>query len=407
MKINLFLTCIFAFILFRVDSQISLVGKQYDFMTGDTYIAKWQAFEADSSVSFPVDLETLLFSSSVFDAMNGKYYLSGSYSTGSGLFEFNTATNTYEWKNFNNFSNITEIDMADGKIYNLKADQLGHIYVNRYDIATGAESLIGTINEPGIPGLNAETTCFDSNLGILFYFGMDQNSTFMMFKINVRDTEFSFTKTPVLTYAPGMNFGDMNYDNLKNTIYARAALFNSGGQYTGTDVVEINPANGQVTSLASLNQYPYFLAGNKAYDQTTGNLIMVGNDSFFMDHLIIFNTSTNTLEEGFIPDGVSEIVCDNYEFAVNNYVTSVKEIKSNNSISASPNPATTYINISVKETNQPVTVRLLNVSGQMILEESYDNPSEIILDIEEIRPGIYFLNVKNGDRIESIKVSKL
>lgn len=407
MKRNILLILTIYFLGFESIAQINLVAKQYDFMTGSSYIVKWQALDSSSQTAYPLELTSVYFSSSVFDANNSNYYLTGNTSTSSGLLEFNTMTNTSVLKSFTSFSNITEIDMSTGKIYNLKANEEGQIFVNQYDIETGADSVIGVINEPGIPGLIVGTTCFDSNHGILYYIGTDQTSTLVLFGIHVRDEEFSFTKIPLVTYAPGNNFGDVNFDNVKNTIFARVSLFNGSGQYIGCDVVEVNVNNGNVTLLGNLNEFPYFLAGCSAYDQVTGSQIMVGSKPGFIDQMIIFNTNTNTYETGYLPDGVSEICCDNHDFAVNQYLTSVRGDFNRTDIAISPNPADTWISVTgIENLQQPVSIRILNSVGQIV--SSHDNVSinTARIDVSSLYAGFYFVQIhfKNGFEIRKINV---
>ena len=63
--------------------------------------------------------------------INSNYYLTGITSNSSGLLSFNTVTNEATLSPFNTFSNITEIDMSTGKIYNLTSDSIGYISCER------------------------------------------------------------------------------------------------------------------------------------------------------------------------------------------------------------------------------------------------------------------------------------
>ena len=67
--------------------------------------------------------------------------------------------------------------------------------MNEFDINTGTDSVLGVISEPGILGIIADATGFDSNNGILYYVGYDGNSLpIACISIPVRESCFFLVK---------------------------------------------------------------------------------------------------------------------------------------------------------------------------------------------------------------------
>ncbi|MBK7172629.1 MAG: hypothetical protein IPH84_05220 [Bacteroidales bacterium] len=200
MKQILFTLISFILISTTALAQINLVGTSSS-ANGGIEIVKWQAFDSSSVERYPSGLDAYLFASSSFNAYNSNYYLSGFSADTGVLLSFNTETNTPSLSNFSAFSNISEIDMSTGKLYSLELDTVGFISVNEFDISTGAETLLGTIVEPGVNGIVADAIGFDSNNGILYYIGFDETSI-CLYGIPRKKSGFSWIKTTLLTTTP-------------------------------------------------------------------------------------------------------------------------------------------------------------------------------------------------------------
>lgn len=180
------------------DAQINLVGAGHYPGANQVDIIKWEALDSASQTSSPSLLQGYLLASSCFDAFNSNYYLTGPGLSGNGLRSFNTANNTQTLSPFTSFSNNSEIDMSTGKIYNLRPEAGGIVKVNQYDIATGTDSLLGVISEPGMMGLVVDATGFDANNGILYYIGPSGIPGTFLFSIPVREPVFFIRKYPLL-----------------------------------------------------------------------------------------------------------------------------------------------------------------------------------------------------------------
>jgi len=376
-----------------VKAQINLVGAGSG-TNGTIDIVKWQALDSTSINRYPSGLAGYLFASSVFNAYNSNYYLGG-IAAGSGvLLAFNTNSNTSNLTPYANLSNVSEIDMSTGKIYKLSTDSVGYIAVSEYDIATNSQIVLGVINEPGVYGIIADAIGFDSNNGILYYVGFDTTAASCLYGISVRNPVFSWTKTTLLTTAPGNNFNSVNYDNVNNLLFASNAEFNSNGNYIGNKVVEINTTSGEIINRGALTGFPYYLGGSASFDQNTGSFLLVAFDTAFNQKMIVFNTLNNTFVTGFVPSNVSEIVCDNYSFAKSAYTgTSINE-QDKLDFSIFPNPATNKFTMNIGQLTSNCTLKIHTLTGQECLSMQIQQP-ETEIPIQSLAKGVYMVTIQH------------
>jgi hypothetical protein len=370
------------------------VGAGINSNTSQIDILKWQAFDSASVTPYPTMFTGYYLASSLFDAYNSNYYLTGITPDSSALLSFNTVSNNTGLHPFSSFSNISEIDMSTGKIYTLHSDSIGYISVNEYDLTTGTDSLLGVISEPGLYGIAVDAIGFDSNHGIIYYIGNDGTSTYCLFSIPVRNPAFSWAKKTLLTTAPDNNLYSVNYDNVNDKLFASSAEYDSANNYNGNRVVEIDYITGTVTSRGLLAGFPAFLVGSSSFDQNSGSLLLVGFDTNFAERMIIFNTYTNTYETGFVPGNVSEIVCDNHAFAQSAYGTLSMDQKENTEVSISPNPATTKFSVKMKRPADKYSLKIYNVNGRECFSGEIKSP-ETEISTEFLTKGVYFVTVQN------------
>ena len=398
------LLVLWVFVLSCANAQINLVGAGNN-QGNNIEIVKWQALDSASVVTFPTQREAYYLSSSVFDAWNGLYYLSGINSTGSGLFSFNTLTNEQQFVDFTSFSNISEIDMSTGKVYNLFADSLGFISINEYYIATGTDSLIGQVYEQGIPGLVVDAISFDANNGILYYVGVDSTSSLCLFSFHVRENDFFYEKVQLSFTAAINNITSLNYDNEKDLLFAMNAEFDELGNYQGNSVVELDIKSGEVITRGQLTGFPYYLAASSAYDQNTGSMLVVAFDSAFVRKMIVFNTNNNTFTTGFVPGSVSELVCDNSEFARSTYLLTAVPKKEQTTLVLYPNPANELVSIEGQGIDSlPALLLIYQVDGKLVKEINFNSHHLKVLDVSDMNAGIYLLHLKTQKELLQSKL---
>ncbi len=389
-----------------LSAQISLIGASSNQTTGNIDILRWDALDSTSVTVYPTELVAYLFGSSVFNAYSSNYYLTGFTDSVSGLFSYNTATNAQTMSSYTSFSNITEIDMSTGKIYNLRMEESDYISVNEYDIKNGTDSLLGTIYEPGIIGIVADATGFDSNNGVFYYAGYDTTSALCLYAIPVREPVFSYSKTILQSALSPGNITSVNYDNVNNTLYAMYTVYDSTWSYAGRKLVEINQGTGEVTERGDLSAFPYYLAGSSSFDQNSGSFLLVAFDSAFAQKMIIFNTYDNTYQTVFAP-AASEIVCDNSDFARSAYNTTAVKLTEKPDFSLFPNPASETITISGLSTPEETRqLSILNAGGQLVKQLTLSGTDNLVLDSSMLQSGLYFvkLNSPTGSLVKKLSI---
>jgi hypothetical protein len=387
-------------------AQINLVGSASNQATGMIDIVKWQALDPESVTSYPSMLQGYFAGSSAFDSYNSNYYLTGITATDQGLFSFNTLTNAQDLSEVTSFSNISEFDMSTGRMYDLRLDSTGYISVNEYEIETGTDSTIGVIYEPGANGIVFDAIGFNSNDGIIYYAGFTSEPAICLYAIPVREEVFSFTRTTLIPTAPFNILTSVNYDNVNDKIFALNATYDSLFSYTGNEIVEIDKETGEIIILAELADFTAFVASSSSFDQNTGSFLLVGIDTSNLMRMIVFDTYTNTYETGFVPGSVSEIVCDNTIFALNNYILTSVISHEEIDFGVSPNPATDKLKVTVNAT-EDVLVRVFSMNGKLVIRKDFSPGENIELYLDFLPSGAYLVNVLSGGMNGSKKIQVL
>lgn len=89
-------------------------------------------------------------------------------------------------------------------------------------------------------------------------------------------------------------------------------------------------------------------------------------------------------------------------------VTAIDEIQRPNfNISAFPNPATDYVELTVeRETQDELSFQLLDSNGKLLLEERFAN-DKVTIQTADLLPAIYFIKIKEGqDNIQTFQIIK-
>ena len=97
------------------------------------------------------------------------------------------------------------------------------------------------------------------------------------------------------------------------------------------------------------------------------------------DNLLVIATNTDLLE-------VNEIAATAY------------------AVTAFPNPARDFINVTGSDTNAITSVMLTDLNGRIVRSETYDNESNIDMNISDLSNGIYLMKIstENGSSIQKI-----
>lgn len=132
--------------------------------------------------------------------------------------------------------------------------------------------------------------------------------------------------------------------------------------------------------------------------------MLVGIDTSNALKMIAFNTYDNTYVSGFVPDNVSEIVCDNTIFARDNYntTTGVKPAQAL-SFHLYPNPVAEILTIDNPFPGN-VTVQIISADGRPVFVQDFPSGNKIELNLASLAPGIYMVNLASGGKTVSEKI---
>jgi hypothetical protein len=388
-------TLIFSFfIVLTISAQVSLVGVRSNYPVDSIEVIEWQPGDTTILSSVTVPAEAYLFGASLFNSFTGNYYLNTITSGQNSLLSYQTSDNVWTVSPYPLMSNITEIDMSTGRIYTLNVvDE--EILVKQYEIKDGTDTLIGIISEPGIIGLVVDAIGFNSNDGVLYYAGPDGEGVSTLFSMQVRANPFSFTKSPITDDNLYFYLTGLNYDNSLDKLFAMKTELDTNGVFSTRKIVEVNTSPGSFSEIASLDQYPYMQGGSSSFDQITGNYMFIGIDTMFQAKLVMVNTIDSVLREGWLPDGIAELACDNTLFSLLAYQqTSVVKPE----ISASvvyPNPASLYVNVMINEPDfKGGEFSLSDITGRTVFNRPLTD-DEFKIDVSTLHSGVYHLILRS------------
>lgn len=375
-----------------VNAQIDFIGASSNPITGKIDLIQWEAFDELSVTTTPTILDGYFFGTSSFDAFNSDYYISGVSGETFGLYSFNSTTGDESLESGSLYTNVSVFDMSTGKMYNLIMETEEYISIYEFDIETNTDSLIGIIYEPGVIGIVADAISFDSNNGIIYYAGFTGDAELALYAIPVREDVFSFTKTIMTTTAPNNNITSLNFDNVNEILFALNDTYDESFDFIGRNIVELDVTSGEVITRGELVEFPYYVGGSSAYDQTTGTFFLVGIDTSDQLKMIGFDTDLNTYVTGYVPGNVSEIVCDNSKFAKSAYGTAGIEQTTAVNFAIYPNPVSEILTID-NFTEGPVKVQIYSTLGDLVYSEDFTASNKLELNLTSFSPGLYTVNL--------------
>ena len=145
---------------------------------------------------------------------------------------------------------------------------------------------------------------------------------------------------------------------------------------------------GFFSSLISFAQQNTLAAGANASSAE-------GSISYSIGQMDFSNVSSSN---GSVNQGVQQP----FEF----FVSSVLEFGNENSFSIFPNPTNEILNISQSFSSEKIEIRLLDMSGRIVLSDLLNAPQHQI-DLRTLSQGVYNLTlIKNNQILTSFKVIK-
>jgi hypothetical protein len=401
---NLFYCLVIGFSMsMNTNAQINLIGTSSNPVSGDINILKWQALDSLSVSSIPTILDAYFFATSAFDPFKNNYYISGVAGQNTGLYSYNSFTGEESLMQASSYTNVSEFDMSTGKMYNLIMETEEYISIYEYNIESNQDSLIGVIYEPGAIGIVADAIGFDSNNGILYYVGPTNGNELSLYSIPVRNNSFSFTRTILNTANPNISITSLNFDNINEKLFAVNDTYDQSFNFTGRNIVEINKLSGDVINRGQLVEFTNFAGGSSSFDQNTGTFLLVGIENNNVSKMIAFNTNSNTYVTGFVPENVSEIVCDNSIFAKNRYGALGIEQEASSNFKLYPNPVSELLSIE-SASNDLLRIEIFNSLGRQVFVQDFNSFQKINLDLSSFSKGVYMVNLKSEKQSKSEKV---
>lgn len=387
-----------------VKAQIKLIGASVNNETGKIDLLKWQSLDSLSVEVVPTFLDGYFFATSAFDALNSNYYITGISGDSSGLYAYNTPTGMESLVSGSLYTNVAEFDMSNGKMYNLKMETDEYINIYEYDIVLNQDSLIGTIYEPGANAIVADAIGFDSNNGIIYYVGFTNDPALCIYAIPVRDSLFSFSRTVLNTTEPINNITSVQFDNVNEIVFALNDTYDSLANFIGRNIVEIDVVTGNIINRGELAEFPYYVGGSSSFDQNTGTFLFSAIDTSNMLKMVAFNTYSDTYISGFVPDIVSEIVCDNSNFAKSTYTTTETEQELAVTIELYPNPVSEVLFIEYTSSS-PVQVLIFSSLGNLVFAQDFIPTNNIQLDLSSLTSGVYVVNLVSQEQTLTEKIA--
>ena len=87
-------------------------------------------------------------------------------------------------------------------------------------------------------------------------------------------------------------------------------------------------------------------------------------------------------------------------------VTGISSINQNTLLNLSPNPANHSTVISLQSAVNAATIKLINLTGQTVFEKQNQSGNQFTLELSQQPQGIYFIEVKENEKVWRGKVVK-
>jgi len=179
-------------------------------------------------------------------------------------------------------------------------------------------------------------------------------------------------------------------------------LGNLYGINTLTDsFYSINPATGEATLIAALNtNVEYYIS--LVYDQDSHTMYAAGLGDAVNGIYGIYKINLETAEMSMYQEFTEPL-----EYRVNSLcIPYENNVGINEPMMATstifPNPSNNIVNI--KSLQEIENIIFLNSIGQEVISIQADNSTEYKIDVSDLKAGVYFIQIKYDNRIESQKI---
>jgi hypothetical protein len=392
------------------NSQVKLMAG-YIKDTGGSYteahLIRWNAQNAVTTSDFATPYYTFLLGSNVFDAFNSNYLFRGNdqNQTITGYSSYSIQNNTLNIvSNTTEINGSAEINMSNGKLYALYGNASNISEFVEHNLLTNTTVTLGDFGTD-VQTMLADATCYNSNTSNYYFIAYDGINKCIY---TVSNNPFSYTKS-ILQDQDVPLATNLEFDNTTNTLIGIGTYADTSGN-SAAKIYSINPINGAINILTTLNTIAYYQNGSSTYDQSNSSIIFIGIDSNLNRELYNYSLATNITTNLSFPINVDPLSiynfeCDNTEFAATKYQTPTSILpftKNTNSFSISPNPSKGIVcfNSSLKLIHAKIDV--FTLTGQIIYSNKLSANNEI--NLSHLQKGIYFIKLTDQSGSSSQKL---
>lgn len=388
---------------FAQSNTIKLIAFNYD--TQETSIVRWNAGETQFDNVYTTNVQGIISGSSAFDSKRANYFArvldNTTGNTLARLIKFNTNSESISLTPIENiFNGGSEVDMENGLVYTYDSDSSNNVFLSEFNPFSGTQTNLGSFSFSAGTGYFPDSTCYDSNLK-KYYFLILEDNVVKLVTASVASQPFTYTVIPIANADNSGNIG-LEFSNETNTIYAMYSIYDSAsGNFNQVMVGSLNPTNGELSEIVTLENIYGYQFSNRTYDQDSESMIFVGFNANFTAGLYIVNTATGNYEIlPMLGENINELECDNSLYAEAKYgALSVNE-NTISSIKIAPNPANNYINITFVGTT--ADYQISDVLGKIVQSGVISNNATI--DVSNLTKGVYIVHLMNEGIINYQKI---
>ena len=242
---------------------------------------------------------------------------------------------------------------------------------------------------------------------------------------NFYDSTITFGTT-TLTNVGNDDMFIVKYDAAGNTIWVKSAggstddysnsvVTDGSGNILVTGSFQSSTIAFGTTTLTNLGSYDMFIvkydaAGNIIWAKSAGGSSLDYANSIATDGsgnvLVTGSFFSSTISFGTITLTNASVVNSNVFIAKINTTTGIENIENSSEILLYPNPTNGLITLSLSQKLNNAAIKLINITGQMVMEKTNLAGDKFTFDILEQTKGFYFLEVKEAGSISRIKLVK-
>jgi hypothetical protein len=310
--------------------------------------------------------------------------------------------------------NVIELqyDNVTNTLYGLHWDNSAQEeFLVTVDPATGAFTLIDSIQGLHLIVIDPNYTTFDETNGRYILNGIDNNSNSYLYSIDVTDASIASNPLFPVLPNPGDMLNELQYDNTTCTMYGLYWDYSDSTEY----LVSVDPATGSFTTIDSIPGVEA-IASNPHYttfDEINHRYIFMGIDLSGVSRLysVDVNTGNVTYDPPFpmVPDpgdNVIELKCDNSNgtlYALNWEVkpVGIHDYHEPASYNVYPNPFSDYAILEFNNIkNENCFLDIYNNFGQLVKTIPNINTNKVKIERGNLNSGIYCFQLKTLDAVK-------